>query len=191
MVLLRSRKLLICKSRHGALLVYDLAVVVPKLGSGSPEDAGRHLDREIAEGRTDADGLAYAGSQLQVSLYVNDARADLNRAIVDALPELTNAEIAWVSPLRDERYAEYRDSAALERLGLNGVRHRSLSRSKLCLMCDFLRAGQLEQGLDCRPVAGRRGDAEVFAGELRPQFRASDRLRVPAVDLSTGHDDLL
>jgi hypothetical protein len=68
--------------------------------------------------RTDAFGRAYAGSQLQIQTYVNRRRAELDDAIRQAFPELANATIQWVSPLEEERFAEYRDEAFLNALSL-------------------------------------------------------------------------
>ena len=107
-------------------------------GVGSMSDTGSHMDaemkaatssvdREIREGRRDASGFAYAGSQMQVALYVNERREELNEAIVRELSELAGAQLTWVSPLRAERYVEYKNGAALNALDL--YRHRDALRS--------------------------------------------------------------
>jgi hypothetical protein len=70
--------------------------------------------------RTDGFGRAYAGSQLQIQTYVNRRRAELNTAILHAIPELgtAGAHLEWVSPVEDERFKEYQDGGFLSALGL-------------------------------------------------------------------------
>jgi hypothetical protein len=58
------------------------------------------------------------GSQLQTQLYVNRRREHLDAALVGEFPELATAGITWRSPLAEDDYAEYYDSAFLELLGL-------------------------------------------------------------------------
>ena len=69
--------------------------------------------------RVDQNGLAFAGSMLQMQLYVNEHPRTLNREILKALPELAEQapEIVWVSPLRKNRYREFWDAAFLRELG--------------------------------------------------------------------------
>jgi hypothetical protein len=62
-------------------------------------------------------GKAYAGSRLQVQIYVNRRVDELNAAIVAAEPELRDARFEWVSPLEFKDFSEYRDNAALKVLG--------------------------------------------------------------------------
>ena len=69
--------------------------------------------------RVDANGVAYAGSQLQTQLYVNKRTDQLDAAIRDALDELSEATFEWRSPLADDHYAEYWDAAFLKRLHLD------------------------------------------------------------------------
>ena len=68
--------------------------------------------------RTDANGAAFAGSQLQTQLYVNRRQDQLNAAIFDAFPEVADADIEWRSPLVGNGYAEYSDKAFLDRVDL-------------------------------------------------------------------------
>lgn len=77
-------------------------------------------DCEKDQGRVDANGRAYAGSQRQVQTYVNDSPEALNKAIADSFGRAfpTSAYIRWVSPLKDERYTEYRDGDFLRALGI-------------------------------------------------------------------------
>jgi aromatic ring-cleaving dioxygenase len=69
--------------------------------------------------RVDAAGFAYAGSMLQTQLYVNDHTAELDSAILTALPALARLrpKVQWVSPLRADGYREFWDAAFLRTLG--------------------------------------------------------------------------
>jgi hypothetical protein len=70
--------------------------------------------------RIDAAGRAYAGSQRQIQSYVNDCPELLSRAVAAGLRlDPDRMDIRWVSPIRSDRYAEYRDSDFLRRLGLS------------------------------------------------------------------------
>jgi hypothetical protein len=69
--------------------------------------------------RVDADGSAFAGSQLQTQLYVNKRTDELDTAIRQALPALDGARLEWRSPLASEDYREYWDAAFLKVLGLD------------------------------------------------------------------------
>src|SRR5579862_2304521 len=70
--------------------------------------------------RVDEFGRAFASSQLQIQTYVNRRRVELDDAIRGAFPELQQglATLEWVSPLEEDRFAEYHDSGFLNRLGL-------------------------------------------------------------------------
>jgi hypothetical protein len=70
--------------------------------------------------RCDASGRAFAGSQRQIQHYVNERQSVLNEAISNALS--LRMSIRWASPLRSDRYREYKDSAFLRVLGLDGSR---------------------------------------------------------------------
>jgi hypothetical protein len=73
------------------------------------------------QGRTDHSGRAYAGSQLQIQIYVNRRQDELSRRVLEALPSLASlgADIRWVSPLESERFVEYQDRAFLRAVGLD------------------------------------------------------------------------
>jgi hypothetical protein len=77
------------------------------------------VNQREAKPRADEAGKAFAGSRLQVQIYVNRHRSDLNAAVSRALPSLAirNPELNWVSPLEERRFAEYHDTAFLEALG--------------------------------------------------------------------------
>lgn len=74
----------------------------------------------MAVQRSDREGRAFAGSQLQIQLYVNRHPAALNEKILGALPALASLHpsIRWVSPLEQERFVEYQDEAFLRAVGL-------------------------------------------------------------------------
>jgi len=63
-------------------------------------------------------GAAFAGSQRQTQLYVNERTVALNEAVTGSLAALAGAQIEWVSPLQAAKYDEYSDRAFLDSLGL-------------------------------------------------------------------------
>jgi hypothetical protein len=71
----------------------------------------------VAE-RVDQAGAAFAGSQLQVQLWVNERPDTLRAAVGDQFDDLDAAAIRWVSPLRAERFSEYQDREFLQAVGL-------------------------------------------------------------------------
>lgn len=71
--------------------------------------------------RTDQLGRAFAGSRLQVQLYVNRRREELNSAISESVNLSADCVIHWRSPL-EPSFAEYMDGAFLKALGLAGLR---------------------------------------------------------------------
>src|SRR3989442_874194 len=82
---------------------------------------GSELPTRKSKKRTDELGRAFAGSQLQVQLYVNRRQAELNLAISESVELRSDQTIEWRSPL-EPRFAEYRDGAFLNALGLNSLR---------------------------------------------------------------------
>jgi len=72
------------------------------------------------QGRADDFGRAYAGSQLQIQIWVNRRPDELSQHVIQALPSLASlsATIRWVSPLESERFVEYQDRAFLRAVGL-------------------------------------------------------------------------
>jgi hypothetical protein len=73
--------------------------------------------------RVDDLGRAYAGSQLQLQIWVNRQPDELSRRVVDALPSLAslNPRLHWVSPLEREKFVEYQDRAFLRALELESL----------------------------------------------------------------------
>ena len=59
-------------------------------------------------------GKATAGSRLQIQVYVNWRRSELEREIRGALPELDGMTFDWRSPIAGDGYREYWDKAFLD-----------------------------------------------------------------------------
>ena len=69
--------------------------------------------------RVDGSGRAYAGSQLQIQMYVDRHGEELSERIIDALGiKSCTSGLRWVSPLENEKFREYRDSAFLNAVDL-------------------------------------------------------------------------
>jgi len=66
---------------------------------------------------------AARGSQRWIQLAVNDHAAFLDLAIREALGFSEPEPITWLSPLREDEYAEYRDKGFIERLKLKLPTH--------------------------------------------------------------------
>ena len=58
------------------------------------------------------------GSLRWIQEFVNDRPGVLDSAIVSASGQRIKGPIQWRSPLADDDYAEYRDDAFLEKLGI-------------------------------------------------------------------------
>ncbi len=73
--------------------------------------------------RTDKLGGAYAGSQLQIQIWVNCQRDRLNEKVRQELPTLAELRptLRWVSPVTEDGFAEYQDAAFLRRVGQEGL----------------------------------------------------------------------
>lgn len=73
-----------------------------------------------ANSRMDHLGRAYAGSQLQIQIYVNRRQDELSHALAKASNSLaaSNPRLHWVSPLETEEFVEYQDNAFLRAVGL-------------------------------------------------------------------------
>ena len=72
----------------------------------------------LRSNRVDELGRAYAGSQLQIQIYVNRRREELNNAIRNAIIQLKNYDLEWASPLEGDAFKEYRDGAFLTKVRL-------------------------------------------------------------------------
>ena len=71
--------------------------------------------------RTDELGRAFAGSQLQIQIYVARRQSQLTAAVAAAMerPDLAG-QLQWTAPLEDHRFAEPYDRAFLDALALEG-----------------------------------------------------------------------
>jgi len=70
--------------------------------------------------RVDKLGRAYAGSQLQIQIYVNRRSEELSQKVIQGLPDLASLHprLNWVSPLKKDRFVEYQDTPFLKTCGL-------------------------------------------------------------------------
>ncbi|MDB4869799.1 MAG: hypothetical protein JWL97_803 [Gemmatimonadales bacterium] len=73
--------------------------------------------------RVDELGRAFAGSQLQVQLYVNRRRPELNQAISNAVKLERNVVIDWRSPI-EPSFSEYMDAPFLRALELSHLQQK-------------------------------------------------------------------
>ena len=72
--------------------------------------------------RIDDDGCAYAGSQLQLQIYVNRRQDELSRVVINAIGSLPpDSQLVWKSPIEVEKFAEYRDLAFLRAIELESL----------------------------------------------------------------------
>ncbi len=62
------------------------------------------------------------GSQKWIQDLINTYPEILNAHIREKFPSLTGREIMWLSPVKSDEYAEYRDAAFLEKLGLEEIK---------------------------------------------------------------------
>src|SRR2546423_2873618 len=74
--------------------------------------------------RRDDEGRAFAGSQLQMQLYVARREEELTAAVLKALHSSGASlhRIDWVAPLERKRFSEPCDGSFLELLGLGQLR---------------------------------------------------------------------
>jgi len=81
-----------------------------------------------SEQRSSAEGRTYAGSQLQIQIYVNRRQEELSRAVQGELPSLAVLEprFRWVSPLESEGFVEYKDQAFLHAVDLDHLLRNDL-----------------------------------------------------------------
>src|SRR5688500_11050669 len=75
----------------------------------------------MAKSGVDSFGLAEKGSQLQIQIYVNRRRDELDKEVLRSLPSLAvhRPRMRWVSPLEDRLPGEYHDASMLRALGLS------------------------------------------------------------------------
>ena len=61
------------------------------------------------------------GSLRDIQILVNEHPFSFSKAIIKKLNVKSN-DIEWVSPLKEDKYAEYRDDGFIERLGINSLK---------------------------------------------------------------------
>jgi hypothetical protein len=73
--------------------------------------------------RTDNRGRAFAGSQLQVQIYVSRRQSELSAAVLEALAASGErfTRVTWVSPLEERKFYEPRDGRFLEAVGAGAI----------------------------------------------------------------------
>jgi hypothetical protein len=71
----------------------------------------------------EAQSRAILGSMKWLQILVNDRPDLINRELVPALHLESPDELRWLSPLRSDEYAEYRDESALDLLGIGLHEH--------------------------------------------------------------------
>jgi hypothetical protein len=138
------------------------------------------------DGRTDALGRAYAGSQLQIQIYVNRRSAELSERASEALPSFpADTGLRRVSPLEQDHFTEYHDRAFLEKLGLQGLA-RGLSRfwPNRGPVWDALAVAELKSSGQLAGVVlveGKSYPQEIYGGGCRASSEDSKRLITQAL----------
>ena len=128
--------------------------------------------------RVDGLGRAYAGSQLQIQLWVNRWSRELTQAVLAVLPSLASLgpRIRWVSPLEGAGFAEYQDRDCLRAVGLEGCAPQ-LSRfwPRGGPVWDALAAVETARTPDCRGallVEAKSHVSEVYGGGCKASPRS-------------------
>jgi len=132
--------------------------------------------------RVDSLGRAYAGSQLQIQLWVNRRSRELTQAVLAALPSLAslNPRIRWVSPLESAGFVEYQDREFLRAVALEGCAPQ-LSRfwPRGGPVWDALAAVETARTADCRRVLlveAKSHVSEVYGGGCKASARSRERI---------------
>lgn len=76
----------------------------------------KNVSAQTRSKRTDSKGRAFAGSQLQMQLYVDEHTAILDAAIRSATA--LDGPLRWVSPVRGSGFREFKDAEFLDQVGL-------------------------------------------------------------------------
>ena len=132
--------------------------------------------------RVDGLGRAYAGSQLQIQLWVNRRSTELTQAVLTGLPSLASLDprIRWVSPLEGAGFVEYQDRDFLRAVGLEHCGPQ-LSRfwPRGGPFWDALAAVETARSPDCQGVLlveAKSHVSEVYSGGCKAS--ASSRTRI-------------
>ena len=128
--------------------------------------------------RVDSLGRAYAGSQLQIQLWVNRRSSELAQAMLSVLPFLAslNPKIRWVSPLEGAAFAEYQDRDFLRAVALDGCAAK-LSRfwPRGGPVWDALAVVETARTPDCRGVLlveAKSHVREIYGGGCKASARS-------------------
>jgi hypothetical protein len=135
-------------------------------------------------GRVDALGRAYAGSQLQLQIYVNRRSGELSRRVVEALPSLASLSprLHWVSPLESQKFSELQDREFLRAVGLghlDGQLRRFWPRGGP--VWDALAAVDIESDPACRGVVlveAKSYPAEIYGPGCQASPRSWEKIEV-------------
>ena len=131
--------------------------------------------------RVDQNGRAFAGSQRQIQTYVNELPEVLENAIVETLGSSfpTSAQLRWVSPLKHEGYAEYRDGDFLRALGMqNSANELSAFWPNRGPCWDAL--GRIEKDgefVGCLMVEAKSYVDEFYANDTGAKGESLDKIR--------------
>jgi hypothetical protein len=131
--------------------------------------------------RCDYQGRAYAGSQLQVQIYVNRRSQELSQGVLSALPSLAEmgARLKWVSPLEQKGFAEHQDLAFLKAIGLEHY-YPALKEfwPRRGPVWDALAAVELRSGArGVVLVEGKSYPGEVYGGGCQACPRSRERIQ--------------
>ena len=128
--------------------------------------------------RVDGLGRAYAGSQMQIQLWVNRRSRELCQAVLTALPSLAslNPKIRWASPLEGAGFAEYQDREFLRAVALERCA-AELSRfwPRGGPVWDALAVVETARTPDCRGallVEAKSHVSEVYGGGCKASARS-------------------
>lgn len=121
--------------------------------------------------RTDGQGRAFKGSQLQIQIYVNARRTELDAEIRQKIPGLANAQITWLAPLPEDGFREPQDGGFLRLAGLDELEDS--------LRTYWPKGGPVWDGLaSFRPQSHRPGvillEGKSYPEEMKSSCRATN-----------------
>ena len=183
------KRAVIRESHH---LEYQLIVGVPLrkanalIETNAVSKSRRRADNMGDMTRTDDEGRAWKGSQLQTQIYVNRRPTELEAIIRESADGLDNAEITWHAPMEASRFREPRDAEFLQLAGLEHLRD-SLAGfwPKGGPVWDGLASVQSNKGAGVILLEGKS-----YPDEMKSACRASSqnsRARIEAAITETRH----
>jgi len=132
--------------------------------------------------RVDGLGRAYAGSQLQIQLWINRRSRELTQSVLAVLPSLASLDprVRWVSPLESSGFVEYHDHDFLRAVGLERCAPE-LSRfwPRGGPVWDALAAVETTRTPDCRGVLlveAKSHVSEVYGCGCKASARSRKRI---------------